>query len=95
MKLFIILLLTSYVVIAFDLKSRISFKWDKENIESYIFGGRNAENGEAPWQAAIQDTVGILMCGGSIVSSEWVVTTETCVHNKQPKYTFDLFYSLL
>lgn len=70
----ILFLLISYVT-TIDLKSRIFKKLVESEIESYLFGGRDAMDGEAPWTVAIQipEKPGFL-CGGAIVGNQWVVT---------------------
>ena len=74
MKTLILLLLISYVI-AIDFKSRLLKKLVESEIESYIYGGRDATDGEAPWMVAIQNNdKPTALCGGVRVGDQWVVT---------------------
>ena len=48
------------------------------NPEINIVGGKDAQEGEYPWMAAIYAN-GNFRCGGAIVDSRWVVTTAQCL----------------
>ena len=53
-----------------------------------IVGGREAEPGEWPWQVALIDAGGDpyddQYCGGTLISSLWVVTAAHCAEGEQP-----------
>lgn len=69
------------VAIAFRLKAKISIVKNEENLEPYIFGGRIAADGDAPWQVFIQNSeTGVPRCGGSILNEQWVVSSVSCVN---------------
>ena len=60
-----------------------------------ILCGTEARPGRWPWQVLIKiykdSTENYLMCGGSIISDQWVITAAHCVY-VWPK-TFPLFHS--
>ncbi|XP_034045912.1 serine protease 33-like [Thalassophryne amazonica] len=48
----------------------------KVPLNTKITGGQNATLGTWPWQAAVQP--GNSSCGGSLISSQWVLTAAHC-----------------
>ena len=41
-------------------------------IVSYLYGGRDAKDGEVPWQVAVQvNDMDTFLCGGSIIGDKW------------------------
>ena len=81
MKFAIFLLFISQCVyIAFRMRSRLTEPMNENDIEPYIIGGRNATDGGAPWQVAIQNSLSSsFLCGGSIITTQWIVTAAQCI----------------
>ncbi|KAI2800761.1 hypothetical protein BLOT_012333 [Blomia tropicalis] len=78
MKILILLMLASYSM-AISQRNRLSRKMNATEIESYLYGGRNAMNGEVPWQVAIQvPEMPDFLCGGSIIGDKWILTAAYC-----------------
>ena len=86
MKLLVALFLLENVFNSYQFRSRISnpFVSDDE-LESYIIGGRNATDGEAPWQVQIHTSAEEFLCGGSILTEFWIVTSAWCMDQKLMK----------
>ena len=46
---------------------------------SRVVSGKDASLGEWPWQAWLQQENGKQLCGGSLITPEWVMTAAHCV----------------
>nr|XP_045227394.1 ovochymase-2 [Macaca fascicularis] len=55
--------------------------WNYFNIFSRILGGSQVEKGSYPWQVSLKQRQKHI-CGGSIVSPQWVITAAHCVANR-------------
>jgi len=75
----IVILLSAGVVLANALDFR-------ENIGiGRIVGGKDAKDGEFPWQVSIRNLAGIgysHFCGGSIIDKKWILTSAACCLNQ-------------
>jgi secreted trypsin-like serine protease len=49
------------------------------NFEDQIVGGKKATRGQFPWQVLLT-LDGSYMCGGSLISPNWVLTAAHCAH---------------
>ncbi|XP_063791226.1 transmembrane protease serine 9-like isoform X2 [Pseudophryne corroboree] len=56
-------------------------------ISGRIFGGTDAVNGEWPWQIILLYQ-GSLMCGGSLISDQWVLTAASCFGRSSSPYYY-------
>lgn len=60
--------------------SRDEVKNERKNlIDSRVIGGLEVSEGSLPYQVSIQNTFGEHVCGGSIISPEWVLTAAHCL----------------
>lgn len=53
-----------------------------------IVGGQRADISIVPWQVSLQQrtfsSIGLHICGGSIISEKWVLTAAHCVSGTNP-----------
>ncbi|KAI2798085.1 hypothetical protein BLOT_015127 [Blomia tropicalis] len=72
---FLAILFFTNVAFALNLKPM-----KQSDIMPYIYDGRNAMPGDAPWQVSLRDALVHWnhSCGGSILSVEWIVTSGYC-----------------
>ncbi|MFP5317673.1 MAG: trypsin-like serine protease [Acidimicrobiia bacterium] len=52
-----------------------------ERVQPRIVGGSPAPAGAYPWHVALDFGPGLSQCGGSLVSSRWVMTAAHCLHD--------------
>ena len=71
-------LLLMFILASFEAFGH-STSWGKSNIKPYITNGRNAIDGEAPWQVAFRDDLQFYLCGGAILTNQWIATAAQCV----------------
>ncbi|XP_053881029.1 serine protease 27-like [Malaclemys terrapin pileata] len=50
---------------------------------SRIMGGQDAKKGNWPWQVSVQED-GAHICGGSLISAQWVVSAAHCFNRSLP-----------
>ncbi|XP_076615369.1 chymotrypsin-like protease CTRL-1 [Chaetodon auriga] len=61
-------------------------------LNTKIVGGENATAGSWPWQVSVHfNVVGYHICGGTLISDQWVLTAAHCILVKSPRaYTIYL-----
>ncbi|KAK1207996.1 FAXD protein, partial [Pygoscelis papua] len=57
-----------------------------EHSDSRITGGTLCHRGHCPWQVLIRNSKDIGFCGGSLISSRWVVTAAHCLDLVRPHH---------
>ncbi|XP_064021344.1 coagulation factor VII-like isoform X2 [Pogoniulus pusillus] len=57
-----------------------------ENSDSRITGGTLCHRGHCPWQVLIRNSKDVGFCGGSLISSRWVVTAAHCLDLVRPHH---------
>ncbi|XP_057363298.1 ovochymase-2 isoform X2 [Manis pentadactyla] len=57
--------------------------WSYFNLLSRIVGGSQVEKGSYPWQLSLKRREKHI-CGGTIISPQWVITAAHCVANRNP-----------
>uniref|UniRef100_A0A8B9RT68 Peptidase S1 domain-containing protein n=1 Tax=Accipiter nisus TaxID=211598 RepID=A0A8B9RT68_9AVES len=62
------------------------------NIMNRIVGGSGAVLGQWPWQVSLH-VQGTHVCGGSIITHQWIVTAAHCVEGQQLSTTQPLTHS--
>ncbi|NXS56900.1 FAXD protein, partial [Brachypteracias leptosomus] len=66
--------------------SQINLSSTLEHSDSRITGGTLCHRGHCPWQVLIWNSQNIGFCGGSLISSRWVVTAAHCLDLVRPRY---------
>ncbi|XP_054840210.1 coagulation factor VII-like isoform X2 [Eublepharis macularius] len=69
-----------------DLQSWINTNYTDENGDLKIIGGSFCRPGDCPWQVLIQNKKGYGYCGGSLISSQWVLTAAHCLDTIVPHH---------
>ncbi|XP_009667996.2 coagulation factor IX-like [Struthio camelus] len=57
-----------------------------EHGDSRITGGTFCHRGQCPWQVLIRNSKDIGFCGGSLISSRWVITAAHCLDLVRPHH---------
>lgn len=66
----------------------------EEDWEGRIVGGKNASEGQFPYQVSIRNERNFHFCGGFILSEYWVGTAAHCSVGQKPENVF-IFYGIL
>ncbi|XP_039344758.1 coagulation factor IX-like [Mauremys reevesii] len=69
-----------------DLHSWTSDYQTAEHDDTRITGGSLCRRGHCPWQVFIRNSRGYGFCGGSLISSRWVVTAAHCLEIVKPHH---------
>ncbi|KAL8187559.1 UNVERIFIED_CONTAM: hypothetical protein K2H54_051019 [Gekko kuhli] len=67
-----------------DLHSWLNINYTDEDDDSRVIGGSFCRPGICPWQVLIQNKRGYGFCGGSLISSQWVLTAAHCLDTVAP-----------
>ncbi|GAB6028385.1 Transmembrane protease serine 9 [Chamberlinius hualienensis] len=60
---------------------------DNENLSPRIVGGQTAHSGEFPYMVSLKHMPsGLLLCGGSLISSQYVISAAHCVKGVYPGF---------
>ncbi|XP_050758495.1 coagulation factor IX-like [Gymnogyps californianus] len=65
---------------------QINVSSTSEHSDSRITGGTLCHRGHCPWQVLIRNSKDIGFCGGSLISSRWVVTAAHCLDLVRPHH---------
>ncbi|KAH1165599.1 hypothetical protein KIL84_023158 [Mauremys mutica] len=69
-----------------DRHSRTNDYQTAEHDDTRITGGSFCHRGHCPWQVFIRNSRGYGFCGGSLISSRWVVTAAHCLEIVKPHH---------
>ncbi|XP_042314111.1 coagulation factor X-like [Sceloporus undulatus] len=69
-----------------ELQTQLNYNFTSAEDGARVVGGTFCRPGDCPWQVLIQNKRGYGFCGGSLISSQWVLTAAHCLDTVAPHH---------